>query len=64
MKCDSIIDCKTRILLLTERHVFNCIYKTCIIDCKTRLNAIPEAFAKIAYSLSQLYLKKATGRVT
>jgi hypothetical protein len=47
-----IIDCKTRILLLTEKHVFNCIYETYIIDCKTRLlNVIPDAFSKIVYSI-------------
>ena len=31
-KCDSIIDYKTWILLLTEKHVFNCICKTYVID--------------------------------
>jgi hypothetical protein len=50
-KRDSIIDCKTRILLLTVKHLFNRIWKTSIIDCKTWLNTIPETCAKITYSI-------------
>ncbi len=41
-KCDFIIDGKTRILLLTEKRVFNCICKTSIIDYKERILLLTE----------------------
>ena len=31
---------ETQILLLTQKHVFNCIYKTSIIDCNTFLKTV------------------------
>ena len=51
LKHESIIDWKTRILLLTSKRVFSCTCKTSIIDYKPRLNSIPESCVKISYSI-------------
>jgi hypothetical protein len=48
LKCDFIIDCKTRMLLLTEKRVFNCICKTSIIDCKARFLSIIQMYLQNA----------------